>query len=95
MPRPKPSADWTNLIVDASHLWADAGMVVAFRSWRIMHGGAAAAQEFERMLSEKMEAGFELAGALATGRLASPEAATREILGVFGRHVRSNRRRLG
>ena len=35
-------------------------MVVAFRSWRIMHGGAAAAQEFERMLSEKMEAGFRI-----------------------------------
>jgi hypothetical protein len=60
VPRPKPSADWTNLIVDASHLWADAGIVVAFRSWRIMHGGAAAAQELERMLSEKMEAGFRI-----------------------------------
>ena len=47
------------------------------------------------MVSEKMEAGFELAGALATGRLVSPEAVTREILGVFGKHVRSNRRRLG
>jgi hypothetical protein len=70
-------------------------MVVALRSWRMMHGGPATAREFGRMVSEKMEAGFELAGALATGRLASPEAATREILGVFGKHVRSNRRRLG
>lgn len=95
MPRRKPTDDWTNLMVDASRLWADAGMVVALRSWRMMHGGAAASREFERMLSEKMEAGFELTGALATGRLASPEAATREILGVFGKHVRSNRRRLG
>lgn len=95
MLRPKPTADLANLMVDASRLWADVGMVVAMRSWRMMHGGPAAAREFERMVSEKMEAGFELAGALATGRLASPEAATREILGVFGKHVRSNRRRLG
>ena len=95
MPRRKPTDDWANLMLDASRLWADAGLVVALRSWRMMHGGAAASREFERMLSEKMEAGFELTGALATGRLASPEAATREILGVFGKHVRSNRRRLG
>ena len=94
MPRRKPTDDWTNLIVYASRLWADAGMVVALRSWQMMHGGAAASREFERMLSEKVEAGFELAGALATGELASPEGATREILGVFGKRVRSNRRRL-
>jgi hypothetical protein len=95
MPRPKPNFDWTNLIVDASRLSADAGMVVALRSWRNMHGGPDAAREFERMVSEKVKAGFELAGALAVGRLTSPEAATREALGVFGKHVRSNRRRLG
>lgn len=94
MLRPKPTADLANLMVDASRLWADVGMVVALRSWRMMHGGPAAAREFERMVSEKMEAGFELAGALATGRLASPEAATREVLGIFGKRVRGNYRRL-
>jgi hypothetical protein len=94
MPRRKPTYDWTNLMVDASGLWADAGMVVALRAWRMMHGGAAASREFERMLSEKVEAGFELAGALATGGLASPEAATREVIGVFGKRVRGNYRRL-
>ena len=95
MLRPKPTADLANLMVDASRLWADVGMVVALRSWRMMHGGPATAREFGRMVSEKMEAGFELAGALATGRLASPQTATREILAVFGRHVRNNRRLLG
>lgn len=95
MPRPKPTADWTNLMVDTSRLWADAGMVVALRSGRIMHGGPAAAREFERMISEKVDAGFELASALAVGRLTSPEGAARETLGVFGKRVRSNRRRLG
>ena len=94
MPRRKPTDDWANLMVDASRLWADAGMVVALRAWRMMHGGAAASREFERMVSEKMEAGFELAAALATGRLASPEAATREVLGIFGKRVRGNHRRL-
>lgn len=93
MPRPKPTADLANLMVDASRLWADVGMVVALRSWRMMHGGPAAACEFERMVSEKMDAGFELA-ALATGRLASPEAATREVLRIFGKRVRGNCRRL-
>lgn len=94
MPRRKPTDDWTNLMVDASRLWADAGMVVALRAWRMMHGGAAASREFERMLSEKVEAGFELAGALATGRLASPEAATSEVLAILGKRVRGNHRRL-
>lgn len=82
------------MMVDASRLWVDAGTVVALRSWRIMRGGPVAAWEFERMVSEKVEAGFELAGAFAVGKLTSPEAATRETLGVFGKRVRSNRRRL-
>jgi len=63
---------------DASRLWADAGLVVALRSWRIMGGGPAAYREAEHMLSEKVEAGFELAGALAGGRVTSPEAAARK-----------------
>jgi len=76
-------------------LWADAGMVMALRSWRMMAGGPAAAREFERMLSEKVEAGFELTGLLAGGRVKSPEAATRKALSVYGKRVRENRRRLG
>jgi hypothetical protein len=95
MPRTNPSADWTKLMIDASRLWADAGTVVALRSWRMMGGGPAAARELERMVSEKVEAGFELAGALAGGRVRSAEAAARETLGVYGRRVRGNRRRLG
>ena len=95
MSHSKPSADWTSLMVDASRLWVEAGMVIALRSWRMMHGGPGAAREFERMVSEKVLAGFELAGAIAAGRLTSPENATRETLGVFGKSVRSNRRRLG
>lgn len=44
MPRTKPIADWTSLIVDASGLWADASMVVAPRSSRMIYGGLVAAR---------------------------------------------------
>ena len=89
------TADWSRLMLDASRLWADAGMVVALRSWRMMVGGPAAVRELELMLSEKTEAGFELTGAFADGRVRSPEAATRKALSVYGSHVRGNRKRLG
>ncbi len=88
-------ADWFRLMADASRLWADAGMVVALRSWRMMAGGPAARREIERMVSEKVAAGFELAGAFAGGRAGSPEAATRTALGIYGKRVRGNRKRLG
>ena len=95
MARPNSPADWTKLMFDASALCAEAGMVLALRSWRMMGGGVAAQREFERMFREKAEAGFEFAGALAGGRINSPEAAARKALGIYGRRVRDNRRRLG
>ena len=94
MTRSNSADDWSRLMFDASRLWADAGMVVALRSWRLMAGGAAAEREFGRMLSEKVEAGAELAGALAGGAVTSPEAAARKALTVYGKRVRGNRRRL-
>ena len=95
MARTKPSSDWTRLMFDGSRLWADAGMVVALRSWRMAGGGPGAVREMERMFSEKVAAGFELAAALAGGRVTSPEAAARKAVGIYGKRVRSNRRRLG
>ena len=95
MPRPNPAADWSRLMFDASQLWAEAGMVVALRSWRMMGGGHTARREFERMISEKVEAGSELTGALAAGSVKSPKAAARKALGIYGKRVRGNRRRLG
>jgi hypothetical protein len=47
------------------------------------------------MISEKVEAGSELTGALAGGRVKSPKAAARKALGIYGKRVRGNRRRLG
>lgn len=95
MTRAASTPDWSRLMFDTSRLWADAGMVVALRSWRIMAGGPAAQRELERMLSEKVAAGFELAGALAGGQANSPEDATRKALGIYGKRVRGNRKRLG
>ena len=96
MTRTSTATEWSCLMFDASRLWADAGMVVALRSWRMMAGGPAVAQrEVERMVSEKVEAGSELAGALAGGRVKSLEAAARKALTVYGKRVRGNRRRLG
>lgn len=95
MTRSNTSAAWSRLMFDASRLWAEAGMVVALRSWRMMAGGPAAEHEFERMVGEKVEAGSELAGALAGGRVKSPEAAARKTLEIYGKRVRRNRKRLG
>jgi hypothetical protein len=95
MARPNPAADWSRLMFDASRLWADASMVIALRSWKMMAGGPAAARELERAVGEKVEAGAELAGAMAGGRFASPEAATRKTISLYGRKVRANRKRLG
>lgn len=79
-----------------SQLWADAGTVVALRSWRIMTGGPVIARrEVEHMISEKIEAGSELGGALTGGRVKDPKAVARKALRVYGKRVRKNRRRLG
>jgi hypothetical protein len=39
MARPNPAADWSRLMFDASRLWADASMVIALRTWKMMAGG--------------------------------------------------------
>jgi len=95
MTRTNTTAEWSRLMFNASRLWADASMVVTLRAWRMMAGGPRAGRELERMVSEKTEAGLELAGALAGGRVKSPEAATRKALTVYGKRVRANRKRLG
>jgi hypothetical protein len=89
------AATWTRLWVDVSFLMADAAMVMSMRGWRLMAGGRTAAREADRMLGEKVEAGFQLAGALASGRVRTPEGAARTAIATYGRHVRANRKRLG
>ena len=88
-------AQWSRLWLDTSLLMADASMVFMLRSWRMMAGGRPAAREADRMLSEKVEAGAELAGLLAGGRVRTPQGAARAAIGVYGKRVRGNRKRLG
>ena len=94
-PSTAAAAQWTRLWVDTSFLMADAAAVVMMRSLRMMSGGRTASREAERMLSEKVESGFELAGALASGKVRTPEAAARKAVTVMGKRVRANRKRLG
>lgn len=89
------AAQWTRLWVDTSFLMADSAAVMAMRAMRMMSGGRTASRETERMLGEKVEVGFELAGALASGKVKTPEAAARKTVSVMGRRVRANRKRLG
>jgi hypothetical protein len=95
MARSNPAAEWSQLMFGASRLWADASTVIALRTWKMMAGGPAAARELERAVGEKVEAGAELAGALAGGRVRTPKAAARKAVTVYGRKVRANRKRLG
>ena len=78
----------------SSFLMADAAMVMVLRAMRMMTGGRTAAREAELMVGEKVEAGFELAGALAAGKVRTPEAGARKALAVYGKKVRANRKRL-
>ena len=87
-------AQWSRLWIDMSLLMTDAWTVMILRSWRMMAGGRPAVREAERLVSEKVEAGAELAGALVGGGVRSPEAAARKALSVYGKRVRGNRKRL-
>ncbi len=88
------TAQWTRMMVEGSFLAADAAMVFTIRSWKMMLGGRGAEREGERMIGEKVEAGFEFAGAIASGRVRTPEAAARTALDVYGKWIRANRKRL-
>jgi len=89
------AAPWPRLMFDTSLLWAEAGTVMMLRGWRMMAGGAPAKREAGRMLSEKVEAGFEFAGAVASGKVTTPEGAARKAMNAYGKRVRANRKRLG
>jgi len=86
---------WTRLWFDSAKLMTDSAAVVSLRMLGMMQGGPTAAKEAERMVAEKMAAGIELAGALASGRVRSPQAAARAAVRIAGKRVRANRKRLG
>lgn len=91
----RQTQDWTRLWFDSALLMSDAAAVIGMRTFALMQGGPKAAREAERMLAEKMEAGAELAGQLASGRVRTPHGAARAAVRIAGKRVRANKKRLG
>jgi hypothetical protein len=56
MARPNPAADCSRLMFDAWRLWADASLVVALRSWKMMAGGPTAARKAVTVYGRKVRA---------------------------------------
>ena len=81
---------------DAARLAADAQSVVALRLFRLARGGAAGRKEARRMVAEKadalVQAQFAMARSIMAGKPAP--ALLHETIGIYGRRVRHNRRRL-
>lgn len=87
---------WLSLGFNTWSLAFEASSVVGLRTLKIAAGGAPAAAEARRMISEKIEAGLALQASMLTGGFATasgPRAAAK-ALAHYRRRVRANRRRL-
>ncbi len=86
---------WLRAGFAAWSLGIEASTVIALRTMKIAGGGAAAEQEIQRMVSEKVQAGIDLQTKALTGGLGfTPESAANKTLSHYRRKVRANRRRL-
>lgn len=87
---------WLRLSFDFWRAGFEAQQVIALRLAKLAGGGAAASDEMNRMVSEKMAAAFEAqqaaATAVLTGRSAQIPSRT---LALYRRKMRANRTRLG
>lgn len=91
-----PYGGWASAGIDAWALGMEASAVIGLRVMRMAAGGTDAAAEAQLMVSEKMQAAFELQTAMITGQLgATPLAGTRKVLRHYRRKVKANRKRLG
>jgi len=91
-----PYAGWIGASMDAWTLGMEASTVIGLRVAKLAMGGAGADSEARRMVSEKMQAAYELQMAMMTGQLgASPLAGTRKVIRHYRRKVKANKRRLG
>ena len=90
-----PYAAWTKAGWDTWALGVESSTVIGIRMAR-MAAGTAEADEVQRMVSEKVQAAFELQVALMTGGLGTdPVATTRKAVRHYRRKVKANRKRLG
>jgi hypothetical protein len=87
--------DWFGLSVSAARLSIESQAVIGLRLMRLAAGGAHAEAEAVRMFSEKaaamVEAQFDLARGLMTGRA---HLGPKRTLALYRKRVRANRRRL-
>jgi hypothetical protein len=81
--------------LDMARLGVEAQLVIAARMARLARGDAGAGIEAMRMVTEKALAMGEANAHLVSATLAGkPEYAGSEILALYGRKVRANRKRL-
>ena len=82
--------------LDAARLGVEAQCVIALRMMRLAEGGALAAREAQRMVSEKMIAGAQaqIAAAMTLATGGTAHAARRAASKPYRRAVGANRRRL-
>ena len=91
-----PYAGWVGASLDAWTLGMEASTVIGLRMAKLAMGGAGADAEACRMISEKMQAAYELQMAMVTGQMgASPLAGTRKVIRHYRKKVKANKRRLG
>ncbi|WP_066724730.1 hypothetical protein [Sphingomonas pituitosa] len=94
--RNSPFSDWMKIGMDSWMLSMEASTVIGLRMAKLAAGGPNAAAEAQHMVTEKMQAAWELQVAAVTGRLGStPEAQASKTLRHYRRKVRANAKRLG
>jgi hypothetical protein len=92
---PDPAFGWFTLGLDMWMLGAEASSVIALRTLKLAAGGAAASDEAERMVSEKVAAAIDMSQRAILGQLGTsmPGIGSKAVAG-YRRKVRANQRRL-
>jgi hypothetical protein len=87
---------WFGIARDAVRLGIEAQSVVALRLARLAVGGPSSSAEARRMMAEKLDAlaKLQVAAALTVCTRGQGASIARKALGIYGKRVRANRRRL-
>jgi hypothetical protein len=87
---------WFSIARDAVRLGMEAQDVITLRLTRLAAGGTSGHAEAHRMVTEKLEAFATVQMAFALSLLTGHQAPAiaRRTIGIYGKHVRANRRRL-
>ena len=87
---------WFSIARDAVRLGMEAQDVITLRLSRLAAGGTSGHAEAHRMVTEKLDAFATVQMAFALSLLTGHQAPAiaRRTIGIYGKHVRANRRRL-